>query len=118
MNSIGSVDQTISSRLLSTGLAGGIASFLTQPLEVIKTNRIHSPSVLYLDLHRRIVSGGWKMYMRGASLAVVRQAYGFTIYILVLEKMQKALSTKVPELNKYFNYTFSSVSSKFIAMIL
>lgn len=52
-------------RVVGTGLAGAMASFLTQPLEVIKTNRINSPAVLYLDLHRKIVEKGYKQYMRG-----------------------------------------------------
>lgn len=51
--------------LLTTGFAGAVASFLTQPLEVIKTNRINSPAILYNDLHRKIVSKGWRQYMRG-----------------------------------------------------
>jgi len=59
------VEDTSSIRILSTGLAGAIASFLTQPLEVIKTNRINSPALLYLDLHKKIVTNGWQQYMRG-----------------------------------------------------
>lgn len=52
-------------RLFSTGMAGAVASFLTQPLEVIKTNRINTPALLYYDLHKNIISKGWKAYMRG-----------------------------------------------------
>ena len=70
--------------MLATGLSGALASFLTQPLEVIKTNRINSPALLYPDLHRMIMRQGWKSYMRGSSLAVTRQAYGFTVYMQLL----------------------------------
>ncbi len=59
------VDDTSSLRLLWTGTAGAIASFITQPLEVIKTNRINSPALLYLDIHKKIIQNGWKQYMRG-----------------------------------------------------
>jgi hypothetical protein len=52
-------------RLMSTGFAGALASFLTQPFEVIKTNRINSPALLYNELHQKIVSNGWRQYMRG-----------------------------------------------------
>lgn len=60
-----STDPILSRKLAQTCLAGGIASFLTQPLEVIKTNMINSPNLLYADLHRSIMSQGWKTYMRG-----------------------------------------------------
>lgn len=74
-------------RLFSTGLAGAIASFLTQPLEVIKTNRINTPAMVYYELHKKIVSKGWKTYMRGSSIAVTRQAYGFTMYTQLLARL-------------------------------
>jgi hypothetical protein len=61
---LGSQDRS-SLKLLSTGSAGALASLLTQPLEVIKTNRINSPSLVYLDIHRKIVEKGWNQYMRG-----------------------------------------------------
>jgi hypothetical protein len=51
--------------LYSTGLAGAVASLLTQPLEVIKTNRINTPAVVYSDLHKTIISKGWRAYMQG-----------------------------------------------------
>jgi len=59
------VDDKTVRRLLSTGLAGAVASFVTQPLEVIKTNRIDCPSLFYHDLHQKIISKGWIQYMRG-----------------------------------------------------
>lgn len=55
-------------RIISTGFAGALASFITQPFEVIKTNRINSPTLLYNQLHQNIVSRGWKQYMRGRYL--------------------------------------------------
>jgi hypothetical protein len=59
------IEDKSSLRLLFTGLAGAVASFLTQPLEVIKTNRINTPAIVYYDLHKKIISQGWKAYMRG-----------------------------------------------------
>lgn len=64
MRAIGVNDKT-SFQLPSTGIAGAIASLLTQPLEVIKTNRINSPALLYGDIHKKIVKDGWTQYMRG-----------------------------------------------------
>lgn len=59
------LEDKASMRLYSTGMAGAVASFLTQPLEVIKTNRINSPSVVYTDLHKAIMRKGWRAYMQG-----------------------------------------------------
>lgn len=59
------IDDSKSLRFYYTVLAGAVASFITQPLEVIKTNRINSPSIFYHDLHKSIVSNGWTTYMRG-----------------------------------------------------
>lgn len=66
------IEDKSSLRVMWTGLAGAVASLLTQPLEVIKTNRIQTPSMLYWDLHKKIVSNGWKTYMRG------RYKYSYT----------------------------------------
>ena len=54
------VEDSSSLKFIWTGSAGAIASFLTQPLEVIKTNRINSPALLYYDLHKKIIQNGWK----------------------------------------------------------
>jgi hypothetical protein len=81
------IENKSSLRLYSTGLAGAVASLLTQPLEVIKTNRINTPAVLYSDIHKSIISKGWRAYMNGSSLAVTRQAFGFTLYTQILTKL-------------------------------
>jgi hypothetical protein len=47
--------ESTAAKLLPTGTAGAVASFLTQPLEVIKTNRINTPALVYIDLHRKII---------------------------------------------------------------
>ena len=46
--------------LASPLIAGAIASLVTQPFEVIKTNRINSPALVYFDLHNKIIQNGWK----------------------------------------------------------
>jgi len=58
-------EPTFSLKIVSTCLAGAVASLITQPLEVIKTNRINSPSSLYRDIHEKIIRNGWSQYMRG-----------------------------------------------------
>ena len=71
---------------------------------------------MYADIHRNIVSKGWVGYMRGGSLAVLKQAYGFTIYVSLLDTLIKYVDASYPGLNKFFNFSITSVSSKFIAM--
>lgn len=46
-------------------LPGAIASLITQPLEVIKTNMINSPTQKFAQLHGEIVGNGYRQYMRG-----------------------------------------------------
>ena len=60
-----SITQPRNTSLRLTSIAGALASLLTQPFEVMKTNRINTPATVYLDLHRQIVSTGWKTYMKG-----------------------------------------------------
>ena len=81
------------SKASKTVCAGAIASFLTQPFEVLKTNMINSPSLYIKDLHAKIISNGWMQYMRGGSLAVVRQGYGFTIYTSMINLLNKELDS-------------------------
>jgi hypothetical protein len=39
-------------KMVGTLSAGGIASLVTQPFEVLKTNMINRPSIYFRDLHR------------------------------------------------------------------
>ena len=55
--------------------------------------------------------------MRGGSLAVVRQAYGFTIYTNLIEVFNQKITTDIPLMNKFIKYSLSAVSAKYIAMI-
>lgn len=50
-------------------------------------------------------------------LAVVRQAYGFTLYTTMLRHYESHLSSIFPKINKYVNYSISAVSAKLVAMI-
>lgn len=95
--------------------AGAIASLLTQPFEVLKTNMINSPSMYLSDLHSKIIKNGWMQYMRGGTLAVVRQGYGFTIYTSIISYLNKELEA-IPNINKYYKYSISAFSGKMIAM--
>ena len=55
--------------------------------------------------------------MRGSSLAVVRQAYGFTIYTNLINVFNTKLETDAPLMNKFYKYSLSAVMAKYIAMI-
>lgn len=55
--------------------------------------------------------------MRGGSLAVVRQAYGFTIYTNLIQVFNAKIENDLPLINKFFKYSMSAVSAKYIAMI-
>lgn len=95
--------------------AGSIASLLTQPFEVLKTNMINSPSLYARELHAKIISRGWKQYMRGGTLAVVRQGYGFTIYTSMISYMNRELDA-ISSINKYYKYSISAFVGKLVAM--
>ena len=56
--------------------------------------------------------------MRGSSLAVIRQAFGFTVYMQLLTYYEKYLITNFAGLNKYVNYSVSAVCAKLIAIVL
>lgn len=79
------IEDKSSLRLYATGLAGAVASLLTQPLEVIKTNRINTPAVLYADLHKTIIRKGWRAYMQGRYLS---------IYLAQLQSLDKLLGSR------------------------
>ena len=55
--------------------------------------------------------------MRGGSLAVVRQAYGFTIYTNLIQVFNTKIESDAPQLNKFLKYSMSAVFAKYIAMI-
>lgn len=95
--------------------AGAIASLITQPFQVLKTNMINSPSLYARDLHAKIIASGWKQYMRGGTLAVVRQGYGFTIYTSMIRFINKELDART-NINKYYKYSMSAFLGKMVAM--
>ena len=70
-------------------VAGAIASLFTHPLDVLKTNLITYSSLYTKDIHQKIMAKGWRNYMKGASLAIVRQGYGFTLYTTLLNEVNK-----------------------------
>lgn len=104
------------SKASKTVCAGAIASFLTQPFEVLKTNMINSPSLYIKDLHAKIISNGYMQYMRGGSLAVIRQGYGFTLYTSMIAYLNKQLET-VQGFNKYYKYSVAACVAKWTAML-
>lgn len=89
MNHAINKEPTVFSKIPKSVYAGAIASFLTQPLEVLKTNLILYPSLYMKDMHHKIINSGWPNYMRGGSLAVLRQGYGFGVYTSMLSFLNK-----------------------------
>ena len=53
----------------------------------------NSPSLYMRDPHTKIISNGWMQYMRGGSLAVIRQGYGFTIYTSMINFLNKEMDS-------------------------
>lgn len=98
-----------------TIFAGATASLLTQPFEVLKTNMINSPSLYFKDLHSKIIKGGWGQYMRGGTLAVVRQGYGFAIYTSMISQFNQYLD-EYTNLSKYYKYSIAAFFGKMTAM--
>lgn len=76
---------------------------------------IDSPSLYIKDLHAKIVKKGWQQYMRGGTLAVVRQGFGFTIYTSMIDLLNKELDT-FTSINKYYKYSISAFVGKLTAM--
>lgn len=95
--------------------AGAIASFFTQPLEVLKTNLISYPSFYIKDMHQRIIINGWRTYMKGSTLAVLRQGYGFTVYTTMLNEINRTLES-FSSINKYYRFSVAAFLSKATAM--
>jgi hypothetical protein len=53
--------------------------------------------------------------MRGGTLAVVRQGYGFTIYTTLIQHFNRQLEV-IGDINKYFKFSMSALTAKMIAM--
>ena len=71
--------------------SGALASFVTQPMEVLKTNMINRPDSSMREIHQIIVKAGYDQYMRGSLLAAFRQAFGFAIYSSLIEKINQKI---------------------------
>lgn len=54
--------------------------------------------------------------MRGGTLAVVRQGYGFTIYTSIISYLNKELES-IGNINKYYKYSIAAFTGKMIAML-
>jgi hypothetical protein len=77
---------------------------------------INCPTLYIRDLHRAIIKNGWTQYMRGGTVAVVRQGYGFTIYTSAIDFLNRSLEN-LEMLNKYYRYSISAGVGKSIAMM-
>jgi hypothetical protein len=77
---------------------------------------INCPSLYIRDLHQAIIKNGWTQYMRGGTVAVVRQGYGFTIYTSVIDLLNRRFEN-LEMLNKYYRYSIAAGVGKSIAMM-
>lgn len=82
----------------------------------MKTNMIDSPTLYFKDLHGKIIKNGWTQYMRGGTIAVVRQGYGFTIYTTIIDFLNSSLSD-LTHVNKYYRYSIAAGVGKTLAMM-
>lgn len=64
------------------------------------------------NLHERQVS-----ILSFSSIAVARQAYGFTVYTQLLARLENQMANAFPNFNKVYHYSVSSVTAKLIAMV-
>jgi len=55
--------------------------------------------------------------MRGGSIAVIRQAYGFSIYTNLITLFNNKIESDVLVMNKFIKYSMSAVTAKYCAMI-
>lgn len=51
-----------------------------------------------------------------SSVAVIRQAYGFTVYTQLLSYFENHIA-RTHRINKFLNYSISAVTAKLMAMI-
>jgi hypothetical protein len=110
-------NQSALTKFAGTLSAGALASFVTQPFEVLKTNMIASSSTYIREIHNSIIKNGWSQYMRGGSIAVIRQAYGFSIYTNLITLFNNKIESDIPLMNKFLKYSMSAVTAKYCAMI-
>ena len=54
--------------------------------------------------------------MRGGTIAVIRQGYGFTIYTTIIEFLNSYLE-RMTNVNKYYRYSIAALTGKSIAML-
>lgn len=117
-------------KFLSGLLAGGLASFLTQPLEVIKTiiliNPLKNPIIeqgytlkslknacFFIYSHE---NRGIRNFFRGGLVACLRQALGFAIYTHFISVFSENLAKTRG--NKYINAGISACFAKILAVSL
>ena len=54
--------------------------------------------------------------MRGGTIAVIRQGYGFTIYTSMIDLLNHSMGD-FTHINKYYRYSISATIGKTIAMM-
>ncbi len=113
----------------SSGLiSGGLASLLTQPLEVIKTiilvNPLKNPLIEQGYTFQSLKTScnfiyayhnkGLMNFFQGGMVACVRQSLGFAIYTLFIDVFDGLLSQKIKQ--KYVKFGLSASIAKIIAV--
>lgn len=122
-------DQKIAkiNKIFSGLIAGGLASIITQPLDVIKTMILINP------FHNKIIETGYNInsfkesmlsiyrykdrglsnFFQGAKIAFFRQSLGFAIYSFLIDELNKKLQDRK---RNYFFLSLSAGCSKIVAV--
>jgi len=128
-NTNGTSDRLITATAALT--SGSLAAFMTQPLEVIKTEILVNPLRSHViegsgPIKSMIVSsqriwafekGGIKNFYRGALIAGFRQSIGFATYISLLQEINHLTQAKFSEW-KYLTYSVNAAVAKALAVSL
>lgn len=114
-------------RIFSGLIAGGFASIITQPLDVIKTMILINP------FHSKVIETGYNInsfkesilsiykyknrgfanFFQGAKIAFLRQSFGFAIYSFMIDELNKKMQARK---RNYFLLSLSAACSKIIAV--
>ena len=132
MTSNMSSSQIRSQKFASGLIAGGLASLLTQPLEVIKTIILVNPlkhpviergytlrSVLFsTSFIYHYQERGMRNFFKGGLVACVRQSLGFAIYTMFIDVFENMLKPRFAKKSKYLKYSFTACLAKIFAVTL
>ena len=117
-------------RFCSGIISGGLASILTQPLEVIKTiilvNPLKNPLIeqgytlqsikTSCSFIYKYQNTGLVNFFKGGLISGLRQSLGFAIYTLFIDIFDNSLKDRISQ--KYLKYSISACIAKIIAVAM